>query len=193
MSLRLALLIALREMRGGLRGFRVFLLCLALGVAAIAAVGTVRASITAALEEQGAALLGGDAQMSFTYRRASADERKFIDANSDRVSEIIDFRSMAVAGEGADAERVLTQVKAVDDAYPLVGAVGLEPAMGLPEALDPHDGVPGAVMDGVLADRLGLSPGDEFRLGLARFHLSARLVRASSINGVAMCVTKPPA
>jgi len=177
MILPLALRIALREMRGGLRGFRVFLLCLALGVAAIAAVGTVRASITAALTEQGAALLGGDAQVSFTYRRATAEERAFIDAHATRVSEIIDFRSMAVAGEGTGAQRVLTQVKAVDDAYPLVGAVVLEPKMGLPEALAPRQGVAGAVMDGVLADRLGLATGDEFRLGLSRFRLSARLVR----------------
>ena len=31
--------IAQRELRGGLKGFRIFLACLALGVAAIAAVG----------------------------------------------------------------------------------------------------------------------------------------------------------
>ena len=37
--------IARRELRGGVAGFRVFLACLALGVAAIAAVGSVGASI----------------------------------------------------------------------------------------------------------------------------------------------------
>jgi predicted lysophospholipase L1 biosynthesis ABC-type transport system permease subunit len=62
--------IARRELRGGLRGFRVFLACLALGVAAIAAVGMVRAAIEAGLRDQGAVLLGGDAQMEFTYRYA---------------------------------------------------------------------------------------------------------------------------
>ena len=47
MTLRIAATFARRELRGGLRGFRVFLACLALGVAAIAAVGTVRAAIEA--------------------------------------------------------------------------------------------------------------------------------------------------
>ena len=60
-QLRLAWRFALRELRGGLRGFRLLLACLALGVAALAAVGTVRAAIEAGLEAEGAALLGGDA------------------------------------------------------------------------------------------------------------------------------------
>ena len=71
MSLPLAVKFARRELRGGLRGFRIFLACLALGVAAIAAVGSIRASIEAGLAQEGAALLGGDAQMAFTYRFAS--------------------------------------------------------------------------------------------------------------------------
>ena len=59
MSLSVAARIAGRELRGGLKGFRVFLACLALGVGAIAAVGSVRASIEAGLEREGAAILGG--------------------------------------------------------------------------------------------------------------------------------------
>ncbi|MCV2867671.1 ABC transporter permease [Defluviimonas sp. WL0002] len=169
--------IARRDLRGGLRGFAVFLACLILGVAAIAAVGTVRSAISEALSREGAALLGGDAQMSFTYRFASEEERAFMRDRADAVSEIVDFRSMAVVGEGQAAERALTQVKAVDDAYPLVGALALEPSLPLDSAFEPRDGAPGAVMDGVLADRLGLDVGDRFRLGLAEFRLGARLVR----------------
>ena len=52
MSLKIAIRFAARELRGGLVGFRVFLACLALGVAAIAAVGTVRAGIEAGLEKK---------------------------------------------------------------------------------------------------------------------------------------------
>lgn len=177
MSAAVALRIARREMRGGLRGFAVFLACLILGVAAIAAVGTVREGIRAGLDAQGAVLLGGDAQMEFTYRYASAEERAWMEERALAVSEVVDFRSMAVVGEGAAAERALTQLKAVDDAYPLVGAVALDPPMPLAEALAPEGGRPGAVMDGVLVDRLGLRPGDLFRLGLTEFRLSARLVR----------------
>ena len=95
----LAWTIARRELRGGLRGFRVFLACLALGVAAIAAVGLVRAAIQQGLSDQGAVLLGGDAQMEFTYRFATEDERAWMEGVGDRVSEIVDFRSMVVVGE----------------------------------------------------------------------------------------------
>ncbi len=70
MSLTVAARIARREMRGGIKGFRVFLACLALGVAAIAAVGTVRSSIETGLPQEGAVILGGDAEIELTYRMA---------------------------------------------------------------------------------------------------------------------------
>ena len=145
MSLRAAARLAARELRGGLAGFRIFLACLALGVAAIAAVGSVRAAIEAGLAREGAALLGGDAEMGFTYRFATAEERAWMAARARAVSEVVEFRSMAVvpaAQTGAGAERALTQVKAVDDAYPLVGRVALDPPMPLAEALGGRDGLP---------------------------------------------------
>ena len=92
MTLRIASRFALRELRGGLRGFRVFLACLALGVAAIAAVGTVRAGIEAGLTRDGAALLGGDAEVEFTYRFARDEELAFLNSIADRISETVDFR-----------------------------------------------------------------------------------------------------
>jgi putative ABC transport system permease protein len=177
MSARIAARFARRELRGGLRGFRIFLACLTLGVAAIAAVGLVKASIEAGLAREGAALLGGDAEMEFTYRFAREDERAWMDGVADTLSETVDFRSMAVVGDGEAADRALTQIRAVDSAYPLVGRVVLEPDMDLDAALAGQDGVPGAVMERVLSDRLGLAPGDKFRLGTQEFVFSAVLVR----------------
>jgi len=169
----LAWRIARRELRGGIKGFGVFLACLALGVAAIAAVGSVRESISAGLEREGAALLGGDASITLTYRFAEPQERAWLDANTDRVSEIVDFRSMAVVGD----DRALTQVKGVDGAYPLYGGVALDPAIPLGEALARQGGVPGAVMDPVLIARLGLQIGETFRLGTQSFELRAAILR----------------
>lgn len=177
MTLPIAVRIARRELRGGTRGFIVFLLCLMLGVAAIAAVGTVRSSIETAIRDQGAVLLGGDAEMSFTYRFATPEERGFMDARAAKVSEIVEFRSMAVVGEGEAAERALTQVKAVDAAYPLTGAMVFEPALAPAEVFTPLEGLPGAAMDPVLADRMGLAIGDRFRLGTKEFRLAARILR----------------
>ncbi|WP_102225623.1 ABC transporter permease [Acidimangrovimonas sediminis] len=169
--MRLAARLARRELRGGLRGFRVFLACLALGVAAIAGVGMVRSAIEAGLTGQGAVLLGGDAQMEFTYRFANDTERAFMASHADKVSQVVEFRSMAVVGQ----DRALTQVKGVDDAYPLTGKVALSPAIPLGKALAGSGGLPGAVMERALVDRLGLKPGATFRLGDTEFRLMAVL------------------
>lgn len=174
----LAWRIARRELRGGLRGFRVFLLCLMLGVAAIAAVGLVRGAIRAGLADQGAVLLGGDAQYDFTYRRATAEERDWIVAHAARVSELVSFRSMLNAGD----DYALTQVKAVDGAYPLTGTLVLDPPLPA-SALAGEGGVPGAFLDPVLADRLGLKPGDRFTLGGQAFVMMARILREPDSTG----------
>lgn len=179
MSLSVAAKFARRELRGGLRGFRIFLLCLTFGVAAIAAIGTVRSSIQAGLEREGAALLGGDAEMEFTYRFASEDELVWMQREADIISEIAEFRSMAVVERDGVTERGLTQIKAVDTAYPLVGSVELEPQIPLDQALANN----GTVMERVLADRLGLAVGDIYRLGEKDFILSAILTREPDSGG----------
>ncbi|GAB5447962.1 ABC transporter permease [Gymnodinialimonas sp.] len=170
--------IARREMRaglrGGLRGFRVFLACLALGVAAIAAVGSVRVSIEEGLAREGAVILGGDAEVTFTYRFADDDERAFMAAMADVVSETVDFRSMVVVDRD-EVERGLTQVRGVDAAWPIYGTVGLDPPMPISEALEVRD-LPGAVIAPLLVDRLALSVGDRIRLGTQEFELRALLV-----------------
>lgn len=172
MSLVNAARIARRELRGGTRGFGILIVCLALGVAAIAAIGSVRASIEGGLAREGATLLGGDAEVRFTYRFADVDERAWMEARALAVSEIAEFRSMAAA---ADGRRGLTQVKAVDDAYPLVGAVRLEPAMPLATAFAGRDGLPGAVLHPALAQRLEAAPGDRISIGGVDFVMAATL------------------
>ncbi len=179
MSLAVAARIACRELRGGIRGFRIFLTCLALGIAAIAAVGSVRSSIDAGLQREGASLLGGDAAVMFTYRFADPAERAALAAlagGPEAIAEIADFRSMAVADPGDAARRALTQVKGVDGAYPLYGRVRTEPEMPLDRALAGDGTHPGALMDPVLIDRLELVPGDIFRLGTQDYVLSGAVL-----------------
>ena len=160
-------------MRGGFRAFRIFLMCLILGVAAIAAVGSVRMAIQEGLVREGAAILGGDAEMEFTYRFASEDERAWMADAATTVSQTVDFRSMAVVPRDGGAERALVQVKAVDDAYPIYGSVQLEPDTSIADAIAGQ----GAVAERVLVDRLGLSVGDTFRLGEVELTLTAILTR----------------
>ena len=177
MTLPISVRIARRELRAGIGQFRILLLCLILGIAAIAGVGSVRTSIEEGLHREGATILGGDAEMEFTYRFASDAERAWMGERATAISEIVDFRSMAVADRGAERVRGLTQVKAVDAAYPLYGRVALQPDMALAEALAMRDGRPGAVMHPVLAARMGLKVGDLFRLGTQEFRLAALIER----------------
>ena len=173
---------AKRELRSGLHGFRIFLACLAIGVATIAAIGTVRASIQAGLTANGAALLGGDAVVRITYRFAKPDELAWMASIATRVSETTDFRSMIVV-ERDTIERGLTQVQAVDDLYPLIGKVNLDPPMPLADAFAGNATYPGSVMERDLANSLELIVGDTFKLGKQTFILKAILVSYPDNSG----------
>ena len=56
-SLRLAFTFAAREMRAGVRGFMIFLACLSLGVAAIAGVNALSASLVNSISSEGQSCL----------------------------------------------------------------------------------------------------------------------------------------
>src|ERR671933_2313439 len=111
----IAVRFALRELRGGLEGFRIFLACLAIGVAAIAGIGSVSSSVVSGLHADARALLGGDVELHLVYREADAAQRAFLD-ESGTVSLVRQMRSMARSADGE--QRSLVELKAVDAAYP---------------------------------------------------------------------------
>src|SRR5436309_11267375 len=154
---------ALREMRGGLRGFAVFISCIALGVAAIAGVGSFARSLGDGLAREGRVILGGDVSFSLIAREASAVERKFLEDNG-RVSVAATMRAMA---RTADGQTALVEIKAVDSAYPLFGTVVLEPAGDLSAALAQRDEMFGAAVDPALLARLGIARGARVTIGSA--------------------------
>ncbi|RWC07387.1 MAG: ABC transporter permease, partial [Mesorhizobium sp.] len=78
-TLKLAVRFSLREMRGGLSGFLIFLACIALGVAAIGGVNSVAQAITAGVANQGQTLLGGDLRFQLNQRGTTPAERGFLD------------------------------------------------------------------------------------------------------------------
>ena len=168
----LAVRFAARELRSGVRGFRVFLACLALGVAALAAAGSTAQAFRQGLAVQSRAILGGDASASIEGRRLTPVERTAI-ARLGRTTDALHVRAM---GEGPSGARRLAEVRGVDDAFPLAGAVGLQGAPSLAGALASQGGTPGAAVDPALFDRLGLRLGQPFRLGDAWFIARARLI-----------------
>lgn len=172
-SFRLAVRFALREMRGGLSGFLIFITCIALGVAAIGGVNSVARAITYGVESQGKELLGGDIRFQLTHRETDERERAFLDGLG-TVAESANMRSMARLADGSD--QTLVEVKAVDGLYPLYGELVTEPSIPLDELLAERDGAQGAAAADILFDRLGLSVGDRIRLGNADIELRARIV-----------------
>ena len=52
--------LAWRELRGGVRGFGVFLACLALGVGTVAGIGSLTAAVVGGLRADARVLLGGE-------------------------------------------------------------------------------------------------------------------------------------
>ena len=158
LKLSLALSIALRELRAGAGRLSIFVLCIALGVAAVAAIGSLSASFDEALARQGRLLIGGDLSFELIHRQADSAERAALESLGE-VSESASFRAMARSAEGKSA---LVEVKAVDNAYPLYGDVSITRA----ERPGPVWRDPDVVLvERTLLDRLNLDVGSKIAIG----------------------------
>ena len=167
----LALRFAMRELRGGLHGFYVFIACIALGSMAIASVGSLAASLADGLAREGRVILGGDLAFTLIQRQAAPAEREFLQAHG-QISSAATMRAMARTSAG---QATLVEMKAVDDLYPLFGEALLDPPGPLPNALEQRDGVFGAVADPTLMARLELKPGARITVGNANIEIRAAL------------------
>ena len=133
----------LRELRSGVRGFRVLIACLALGVAAVAGVGSLAAALSAGLKAEGRVLLGGDVDLAFTHRRASREQLEWLQAQTAGISTVIELRTMARPISGSGRQR-LVELKAVDKGYPLYGGLKLRDGVNLARIHAQEAGVWGA-------------------------------------------------
>lgn len=180
-ALPFAFRLAGRELRASVRGLRVVLLCLALGVAAIAGVGSLRAGIEAGLAQDGARLLGGDLAVQGGATPLPDTLRGWFAARGAALSDVVTMRSMMVAqgGEGQGGQgpggvdgarsRLLVELKAVDAGWPLIGSAELSP---------PGPLAPGAVAaERLVLERLGIAPGAQIRLGGAALRVQALIVQ----------------
>jgi putative ABC transport system permease protein len=183
----LAFRLARRELRGGVRGLWIVLLCLALGVSVIAAVGTLRAATDRGLATDGRRILGGDLEVESGSQPLPATLRDWLRARGATLSSVVQMRSMLVANDG---QRQLVELKAVDPAWPLVGEAQIAPKpepvtpplaggnqgaqrqRGVATALADH----GLLAEQVILDRLNLHPGDTVRLGNASFTVRGALI-----------------
>ncbi len=164
-AIALALRFAIRELRGGLRGFYVFLTCIALGVAAIAGVNSVARSITQGIVEEGQAILGGDVSIALEQQQLTPEQADFI-SDWGTVSRSAKLRAMARLFDGSD--QTLIELKAVDNIYPLYGSLELTDRRVEPGTI--ADDV--VFVEGLLAERLGVAAGDLLTIGSGTFSIA---------------------
>lgn len=185
-DLRIAARLARRELRAGVRGFRIFLACLALGVAAIAGIGSLGTAVREGLRADARKILGGDVAVRLIHRDASPAEQAWLRRNA-TVSQAADLRAMAyttgttgtTGGEAGQRNRVLVELKGVDGLWPLYGSAAVD---GKPAGHDrvaallaAQGGVYGALVDPVLPIRLGVAVGDRLRIGGHSFEIRGLL------------------
>jgi putative ABC transport system permease protein len=181
-----ALRLAWRQARGGRRHLAAVFASVALGVAALVAVGTLGAGLEATLGRQARALLGGDLELR-AARPLPAEADAALEGLTREGARLVRVQELVGMARGeARGGSVLVEVKAPGAGYPLYGRLVTAPAEPLAGLLDRD----GAVVQRDLLERLGLAVGDAIHLGAVR--LTIRGVVEAEPDRAASLVTLGP-
>lgn len=187
MTLRRHLGLLRREARGTAGRLVFFVLCLAVGVAAVVAVAGLSSGLDAGLRREGRQLLAAD--LAVESRRPAPPE---LDEVLDRLgselaaeglrlqrAEIREMATVVAAGTGrasatgpSGPTSQLVELKAVAGPYPFYGELKLRPDRPLDELLDART----AVVAPDLLARLGLEVGDMLRIGGRDFRIAGTVL-----------------
>lgn len=154
---------ALREIRFAFKQFRIFIACLFLGTAIIAAVGSVTTNIAESLSRDARIFLGGDVEIETNQRLLSEEEMAYVVETAEEISIVSELRAMAHTEDFSESS--LIEVKAVDGSYPLFGQLDTNSNLPRNELLSFKDGHWGAVPLEAIATRLGVDVGDKLNIG----------------------------
>ncbi len=172
-SLPLVLRLAVRDLRLGWTSFAIFVACIALGVAAIAGIGSLASALETGLARQGQAILGGDVSLRLVHRQANTEQLDVM-GKFGTVSEVATLRAMARKEDGDGA--ALVRLKAVDDRYPLYGNTSLT-ADGKTQTITALRAAGTMAAEPLLLERLNLKVGESVRIGNADLKIVAELMR----------------
>ena len=135
-------------------------ICLFLGVATLAAIGSLTAGIGEELSRRGQTILGGDIEIGISQREANEAEMVAL-RKTGEVSETVRLRAMAISNDS-----LLAELKAVDGMYPHYGALKLQDGVAKAPAR-------GEIYIGpTLSDRLDIANGGTVRFGEATFKVA---------------------
>lgn len=159
---------AIADLRSRISVLKVFLACLILGVTLVAATASLYRVIEQSLLTDTRALLGGDVELD-SNQPLPDEVLEWIRANGS-ISLVRELDTMV---SDADGEQFFNaEILIPDAAYPLYGELQLTPDQPRAELTAQQNGLWGAVIDPMLAERLGQSIGDEIQIGAATFRIS---------------------
>ncbi|MEQ1847547.1 MAG: FtsX-like permease family protein, partial [Nitrospira sp.] len=170
---------ALRETRAAWRHFLYFLVCIAVGVGALTGVSLFGTQVEQAVTKEARGLLGGDLEVRLS-RPISSTGQEVLDALTDRgvalthVSELVAMAARA-GSSGSGQPTQIIELKAVEPQYPLYGTLRLEPQIDFVDLLRqqtrqcPDCTCFGVVVQESLLIRMGLTVGDQLRIGQGLF------------------------
>ncbi|UJW78843.1 ABC transporter permease [Hydrogenophaga sp. SL48] len=164
--------LAWRDLRASGRRLWIFVACLVLGVSLVAAGGGLYRQVADALRHDARLIFGGDVEVE-SPQPLPAEALAWMQARG-TVSRVIELRTMLRLESG---RAQLIELLSADAAYPLYGAVALQPAGTLADTLAQREGQWGAAVDAALATRLGLKPGDRIEVGDLSLTVRALTVR----------------
>ena len=157
--------ISRRDLSARIRGLRLLAICLFLGVATLAAIGSLTAGIADELSRRGQTILGGDVEIGIAQRAASNAEMVAL-RKAGIVSETIRLRAMAIGAE-PESDSLLAELKAIDGIYPHYGALTLRSGGSVKAPAK------GEIYIGrTLSERLDIENGGTVRFGEARFKVT---------------------
>ena len=194
---RFILRMAWRETRGAWRHFLYFFACIAIGVGALVGVSLFSTNVERAVTKEARGLLGGDLEIRLTHPMSLAGQA-VLDSLSGRgmafthVSELVAMAARATFGSALTQSTQIIELKAVESMYPLYGAIRLDPAQSLDVLLHPDErrcgghSCFGAVVQESLLIRMGLSVGDQLKIGQAMFLITG-IPRARTRRPISIC------
>ena len=165
--------LARRDLRGGIGGLWLLLVCLTIAVAGLAAVTSLASSIRSAIAENSRGLLGGDLMLSTAQRSATPQEQAAM-ARLGPVAESITTRANLVAPGGS----ALVELSGVGGGWPPAGRV---------EFVSGRMPGPGeAAVGREVADRFRLRLGAPVRIGFAELRVSGVIRQLPAVSGFAL-------
>ncbi|MDM8179288.1 MULTISPECIES: ABC transporter permease [Marinobacter] len=159
---------AITDLRSRISALKVFLACLILGVTLVAATASLYRVIEQSLLADTRMLLGGDVELDASEPLPS-DVIDWV-GRTGTLSLVREFDTI-VSGESGDGF-FRAEILIPDEAYPLYGELQLTPDQSRAELTARKDGRWGAVIDPLLAERLGQTIGDQIEIGAATFRIS---------------------